>query len=340
MPTPSDRDQLIITIHETNKRILSFDIESDLIKREKLGADLHFEELRNEFIQIAETVQKIEQCNLIPVPFTNLKNYSATIGQIENFYKRIKDFSVSTNDLVNQRTSLIAQINMMIINLVEHATPIFLVDLLKGNDLSIEKAKVQSLVEEIKKEKDSSDKDITEIKKELTSTLESAKRAAAQVGVAQHSFVFKEEADFHLTEAKKWLGWTIGVLVITAIAGLGFLYWMPATAEGTAHLVQFTITKVVVLAVLFYGLSICIKNYRAHKHNNILNKHRQNALQTFETFVKASTDDQTKNAVLLQTTQSIFANQHTGYSSNESDGDMPSKVIEIIKSTSSKTSSN
>ena len=149
--------------------------------------------------------------------------------------------------------------------------------------------------------------------------------------------VFKVEADFHTSEAGKWINWTIVLLVATAFAGIGFMFWTPSSTEGTTHVVQFTITKVVVLAVLFYGLSICIKNYRAHKHNAILNKHRQNALQTFETFVKASTDDLTKNAVLLQTTQSIFSNQQTGYSSSEGDGDMPSKIIEIIKSTGPKT---
>lgn len=336
MATQQDRQNHINAIIDKNQKVLSFKIEEDLVRKEKLGEDLNFEILRDCFVQIADLIKKVTQCDLTKVPFPNLTSYVKTINQIESIYAQINQFSVSTPDQINVRSRYITNVQNHYESLLEQSTPILLIDMLHNNDLSIEKAKINALTDDISKAKVDSLAIIESSQEELKTTLDVMKRAAAQVGVAQHSFVFKEEADFHLTEAKKWFGWTVGVLVVTALAGLGFLYWTPATAEGTAHIVQFTITKVVVLAVLFYGLSICIKNYRAHKHNNILNKHRQNALQTFETFVKASTDDQTKNAVLLQTTQSIFANQHTGYSSNDSDGDMPSKVIEIIKSTSTK----
>ena len=103
------------------------------------------------------------------------------------------------------------------------------------------------------------------------------------------------------------------------------------------EIVQFTITKVVVLTALFYGLSITNRNYKAHKHNAVMNKHRQNALSTFETFSSAaSADDQTKNAVLLETTHSIFSNQQTGYLKSEGDSESNSKIIEIIKSVTTK----
>jgi anti-sigma28 factor (negative regulator of flagellin synthesis) len=107
--------------------------------------------------------------------------------------------------------------------------------------------------------------------------------------------------------------------------------------KGNTKIVQFTITKIVVLSALFYGLSITNRNYKAHKHNGIMNKHRQNALSTFEIFSKAaSADDQTKNAILLETTHSIFSNQQTAYLKSEGNSDSSNKIIEIIKSATKK----
>lgn len=332
MASLQERERIISEIHDINLNILNYDLENDLIKRERLGADLHFEVIKEQFIQIINIVSKVQQCDLQQVPFSALSNYKDAIGNIENNFQSIKAFKVGLNNPIPKRDSFITQIYNQIDNLIETATPILLVDLLRGTDFSLEKQQIETVLSEINNEKENTIKELVETKIDLKETLESAKRAAAQVGVAQHSIVFLEAAGFHSAESKKWRNSTIGILIGTGIAGLLFLVWMPTTDQGTPYLIQFTITKLVVLAVLFYSLSICIKNYRAHKHNEILNKHRQNALRTFETFVKSSTDEQTKNAVLLQTTMSIFSNQQTGYSYSENDADMPSKVIEIIKS--------
>ena len=68
----------------------------------------------------------------------------------------------------------------------------------------------------------------------------------------------------------------------------------------------------------------------------MVNKHRQNALTTFETFSNASgSDTQTKNAVLIEATHTIFSNQQTGYMTADKDQESSSKIIEIIKGTAS-----
>jgi len=111
-----------------------------------------------------------------------------------------------------------------------------------------------------------------------------------------------------------------------------FIFLFPDSKATNAEIVQFSIAKIVVLSALFYGLSICNRNYKAHRHNSTLNKHRQNALSTFETFAKAAgADNQTKNAVLIEATHTIFSNQQTGYLSSEKDNDSSNKIVEIIK---------
>ena len=73
------------------------------------------------------------------------------------------------------------------------------------------------------------------------------------------------------------------------------------------------------------------KNCKSSKHNQILNKHRENALASFQAFIEVPTaNKETKNAVLLEATRRIFGAQQTGYVVTEND-DSPNKIIEIIK---------
>ena len=161
-------------------------------------------------------------------------------------------------------------------------------------------------------------------------------QAAVEVGVAQHYLIFKEESEEHKILSNIWLSRTVYVLIGIGVAGIALLF-IPPHDTATISLIQFTVTKIVILSVLFYGLAICTRNYKAHKHNSILNKHRQNALNTFETFTKAAGNDtQTKSAVLLEATHTIFSNQQTGYLNNDNDSDSPNKIIEIFKNVSDK----
>ena len=91
------------------------------------------------------------------------------------------------------------------------------------------------------------------------------------------------------------------------------------------------------LVVLFYGLTICSRNYRAQAHNYIINKNKQNALSTFETFVNASSNEEIRNAVLLQTTKAIFSNPQSGYLKEDGSSDDSAHIIEIIKDVSKLT---
>ena len=86
-----------------------------------------------------------------------------------------------------------------------------------------------------------------------------------------------------------------------------------------------------IFSILSYIVVWSGKIYKAHKHNYVVNRHRQNALSSFETFIKATSDDATKNAVLIQATQSIFVPQHTGYIGYESDILSSPQILEIIK---------
>jgi hypothetical protein len=72
---------------------------------------------------------------------------------------------------------------------------------------------------------------------------------------------------------------------------------------------------------------VCVRNYRASRHNQIVNAHREGALTTFAAF-RESAEGAAGDAVLLQATEAVFSSQPTGYT--EGDGS-PTHVNELLR---------
>lgn len=129
------------------------------------------------------------------------------------------------------------------------------------------------------------------------------------------------------------IGAAISAAVTIAYAIYSFGYQLHEAAQNapTAKLVTLTVERVIVISILSTAILFCVRNYSAARHNFVINRHRQNALSTFETFVKASGDDQTKDAVLLQATRSIFTPQASGYLKPDVEAAPSNQIIEIMR---------
>lgn len=170
--------------------------------------------------------------------------------------------------------------------------------------------------------------------KESEDILKKMKENMATTGIADYADIFQKESNIHKRDSGNWLAGIIlivGVIIILAL--LLLVGGLAPKNKETATLVQFTFSKIIIFSSLFFLLTLAFKSYKASKHNEILNKHRQNAITTFEKFVKSANDDRTKNAVLLQTVDAIFSQQNTGYNDNDNDVVSPqTKILEIINS--------
>lgn len=335
MATQQQINTELSQINERFEKMFSFTIE-ELTREEALGTAFSFKEIEEYFVKIIELFKRVKEVNLKEVPYNLLKNFNAQLNGALTYFYQAKDFNPAVNNAAGVRQGIIDNIRNSFDAYHTHSVPILSIGLLNSNDLSVERSKMNQLVADLESEKKNSKEESEKKLKELNDIIENAKSFATQAGVSKHSTLFKSESDFHETEAKKWLGYTVKILIAIAVVAIA-LAFVGLLFKENNEIVQFTITKVVVLTALFYGLSITNRNYKAHKHNAVMNKHRQNALSTFETFSSAaSADDQTKNAVLLETTHSIFSNQQTGYLKSEGDSESNSKIIEIIKSITTK----
>ena len=182
---------------------------------------------------------------------------------------------------------------------------------------------------------------------EANGTLKFMQQASGEVAASGHSVIFKEEANRHKKNSKVWL--IVASFITLAIILLAkYLLGVDSTIVDNptsawqnqlsdkivlAIIVKNIVAKLIVFSTLFFVLALVVKSYKVNKHNEILNSHRHNTLNTFKSFISAAGDDkQTKNAILLQTVQSIFSHQSTGYNDKESDPVNPNtKILEIIR---------
>jgi hypothetical protein len=188
--------------------------------------------------------------------------------------------------------------------------------------------------------------------KELEATLKSAKEAAELLGIVEHAKFFEDEARNHKRSANWWLTFTILLAVLASVAaGFNFikaeqlvaqaisqkanggnLKPTDAKPEGFVGLeIQMTIAKLIILSILLSAGIWAGRVYKAHRHNFIINRHRRNALSTFQTFATGTSDPQIKNAVLLQATTCIFGPQSTGYINQEKETETYPQILEIIR---------
>lgn len=159
----------------------------------------------------------------------------------------------------------------------------------------------------------------------------------------------ESNARYFNSQAREHSRWSWGWLVATAVVASGTLLWawqnyqealvraLPTSAGTSAPslsataVAQLGIAKLLLFSVLLGATFWCARNYRAHRHNYVVNRHRRNALASFEAFVSSTKDPQVKNAVLVQATASIFAPQSTGYGGADGEASGGTPLIEMVR---------
>ncbi len=327
------RQELHSILYELNS------IEPDLLVRtEALGKDLNFEAGVPVFQRTLNLYRDLSSCVLDNVPYETLNQLTSQAEETSKIFKQIQNFSIqqTPTNPVQARDSLIQQLRDRWYSDYTVITPHIAYAIRKGTDFdSLEReargtlALQKQLANDFKNEKD-------RILGEMQDALERVRQAAAEAGVAQHAIHFKEEATFHKVQSRWWLGATIvfGLTTISyALYSLG-PELNDLTATTLPRTVQLIAPRLIVIFVLSFGLAWSSKNFAASRHNFVINRHRQNALSSFETFVKGAGDPQTKDAILLQATQSIFVPQDSGFVQGEIINNPGSQIVEIVRGVS------
>ena len=163
----------------------------------------------------------------------------------------------------------------------------------------------------------------------------------ARKPISQYKAIFADQAKEHHKGAWDWLKMAGGATAVFFVAFAILSIWLKSEGSGLTETLQNLFTKGFLLSPIYVWLNRSIKNYAAQKHLEVINTHRQNALETFDTFVAAAGDNrETRDAVLLSATEAIFDANQTGYLSAKGSGaDSKSPIQQVIREVISDKSS-
>ena len=194
------------------------------------------------------------------------------------------------------------------------------------DQLNAETSRTKQHNEEVEKQESKRQQEFEQLKLELQNQL-------AEKPISQYKAIFQEQAKAHQKNARFWLGVAGVATVAFAVAFVLLSIFVKIEGTELAGTLQNLFTKGFLLSPIYVWLNRSIKNHTAQKHLEVINTHRQNALETFDTFVAAAEGNrETRDAVLLAATEAIFDANQTGYLSTKATGpDSRSPVQQVIR---------
>jgi len=310
--------------------LLAYD-RDDLRNRGEWGT-FDFEDAEHDLQRIFSIAGHLKPLPLQHLPDDTTKTIQQQVTAVMATLKSMDDFSVEMDNAKGSRVALVAQVHTVAEQFYKIVTPWIPFLAYQKGDVAKNIASLTKSVKDGEKLVEEAKKRLLERDAEMKGIIEKAREASAAAGAAVFTQDFLTSAETLKKSARWWLLTTALLGLITAATALIF-WWVADPNLGDAALIQQTGSKLFFFAVLLTSTLWCGRNYKALMHQSTLDRHRSLALQTFQAFSAAASDDQTKNAVLLEATHSIFATSSTGYLDGKSTPQDPAtKIVAIVKS--------
>jgi len=296
-------------------RVQNFDA-SALSRVDALGTEFNFLDAVSPAEKIIALFQQFPTQYLKDLPPRQAQTLQSQADAAYSLFEEILKFDPKRGDAYAHRTNLIE-------NLKNQFDPIFtqLMGLIsygssRMRDFSAIEREARAAAQAAKDRADEAAKGLEEQQAEAQRILEEVRRVAAEQGVAKQATYFSDEGAEHEKQAEKWRWLTIysaiGLGVYAAISAT-FHRWPLLVPTGPYDAFQLGLSKVLIFGVIAYMLFLCAKNFLAHKHNAIVNRHRYNALLTFNALADAANGPENRDIVLTHASGCIFSPQETGY---------------------------
>lgn len=314
-------------------RIQEFDA-SKLPREEELGWSYSFNSAVEPTTRLIELFRRLSPEALDDFGITQLDQLQQQSNACYNLFEAVLQFDAKQPNAHEQQQKLIQQIEGAYQGAFNVMLPLVGYSLHKSADFQRIDSEARASLQKIKDDANEITESLEQQKIDAAGVLEEIRKVAAEQGVTQQAIYFKDEADRNETDAETWryrtikLAWLLGVYAALSI----FIHKIPWLAPAnTFDTVQMAVSKILIFAVISFVLYLSAKNFLSHKHNAVVNRHRQNALMTYKALVEAAGEkQQASDAVLVHAASCIYAPQPTGYTGRASDAQGAKSVIELL----------
>ena len=320
-------------------RVQQFDVAT-LSREDDLGRQMNFSEAVTKSQALVDIYRRI--------PLTSLDDFSdfhlSIIDQQAkadfNVFEQILEFDASKSEANYTRTQILTTLTTRRDQLFDQLWHYVAYGVARITDTSLLETQARATIQSIKDQSEKLTSQLVDAKNDADDALVEIRAVAAEQGVSQQAIHFKLEAEQQEELATTWLKYTYRFAF--AVGGFAVLSlfihkidWI--RPESSAEMLQLISSKVLIFAVLGYLLLMASRNYSTHKHNAVVNRHRQNALLTYRSLVEASGDAGTEDIILAHAASCIFSPQETGFSYSKGETATGSKsVLELLTKSTSK----
>lgn len=326
-------EELYTETKESLERIQIFD-EQNLPREIELGGKLNFKDAVAPAKSLIELYNRLSPTALQDFPDNILTIIRDNANNHYNIFSQMLSFDADQQSPGATRLSLINSLQKAYQPAFQALHPYIAYSLHRSADFQRLDADARSTLQSIEDKSAKISERLATYEGDAKQALDEIRKVAAEEGITQQAAHFNAESQHHSLEAENWK--TLAIRISFALGGFSvlslFIHKIPfLKPENTYDAIQLSISKFLIFFVIAYMLFLSARNFLNHKHNAIVNKHRQNALMTHRALVEASGDSGVRDAVLLQASSCIFSPQPTGYTSG-SDNDISTQksMVEIF----------
>lgn len=296
---------------------------------------------------------------------------SSVLGEINSFYNSyvvfIK-FLMSLDDVqfINSRKSIVDQLNSIFEEMKSIWQQIAGV-IINGNILDLEsenkrlRKESDMLLNQIKEDQEnlhSELKNTISLKNSLEQELNDYKERYSDINtnveLETQVNVFETQAKNNLKDSNKWLKGIIGSGIVLIGILIYFYFGSELLCKEATEYIKYKSVcdncgeqvlwvdmirslffRLLILSVVIYILSFCVKNYNACMHNKTNNDHRHNSFRAALHFYNTTTSEK-REEILIKVADAIFTYQKSGYYGKDSEPSNPSIIQSVIEKVSGK----
>src|SRR5260370_9527306 len=283
------------------------DMKASTLCRIDLPSEMAFGEGREDFDRALFVCSSLRSCDLSVLPDHRISELLQGIRAMLTARRSVANFNPrSVPNPRAERDQRLTAVTSAYALLFDNAQPALVMHDRTGKDLKALEGRAQEAAEHAELYRNQA-KDIFDGAKAQTPELvQTVRQATGEAGVKEQAKFFAARARAHWRSAWAWLA-AGGALIVFIVWQATQLLGAPAPATATpTELVYRLASRGVVLSTLVFALVYAGRNYRANRHNAVLNQHRDTALRNFRSFVVAAEPVQIKNAIFQQAAPAIF----------------------------------
>lgn len=336
------REELITQATDALKRIQEFDPQT-LERKAVLGEDLHFGDVVPAAEKLIGLYQKVSSRILAELDSVSITKIKTAVEEDLKKFNEVLSFSAKVANPTSERDRISGNILNSYDSSFKVLMPFITYSACNAVDFQHLESEAQAHVDRISVIENQFKSYLENARTECQRITDDVRKMAAEQGVSQQAIYFKDEYENHQKQATHWfVGVLLSAIILVVFVCLTTVmhkipYLVPQTSYDT---VQLAVSKVLIFTVLSYFLYFSVKNYMANNHNAVVNKHRQNALLTFNALVDAAGESANHDIILTNAAACIFSPQVTGYIGASMDGVSAESIVKLFPSVPGGSSSN